>query len=640
MKIRKLVIQNFLSIGTAILEFTGSGLVLIEGENKDSPSSVSNGSGKSSLYEGLHYCFWGKTKRGVGGDDVVNNVAKKECLVSVEFDDYILTRYRKHSTGENGLVLQQQNSAGDWVDLSKGTVRETQALVESILKMSELTFGKIAHFGQEDVIPFATMGDAQLKEVFEQALGLEFLTEKLQMVKQYRAEQDGKLAVFKASIERKTFEHDALKEKLTYLGNAERQLNEQVGNESKRLNEEHAGHMASLVSLAHKVAELRQSHVDSSQETERLKGELAKLKEVSADIERKRSAATSILNSKEIAVAMKSNEVAQLLQDLKKTSALVGAPCGECKKPYEEADVAPRRDSLTSAIRSTNSGKEEARAQAEAQKRACVELEGTSGQLAEAISLTQDKLLALAQKSAGVGTIEENERQQAEVRAKMVKIDEAIKNLAGRENPYAKDLADTNDQLYACEKDVETHRLGMGEILEELSLVKQLEDIFGNGGMKSYLMDNITPELNRLVNEYAQMLDDISIEVSTMTKLKTGEYREKFHIAVDNRHGAKSYRGSSGGEKQKINLPIALAFNGIVRSMAGNPLNVLFLDEPFESLDEGSSERVLELIKMLALENVFLVTHQNAVKDLVPRKIRVVKKYGMAKIENSTCKEV
>jgi DNA repair exonuclease SbcCD ATPase subunit len=48
-------------------------------------------------------------------------------------------------------------------------------------------------------------------------------------------------------------------------------------------------------------------------------------------------------------------------------------------------------------------------------------------------------------------------------------------------------------------------------------------------------------------------------------------------------------------------------------------------DEPFESLDEGSTERVIELCGMLDLPNIFVITHQQAIKDMIPSRILVEK---------------
>jgi DNA repair exonuclease SbcCD ATPase subunit len=173
----------------------------------------------------------------------------------------------------------------------------------------------------------------------------------------------------------------------------------------------------------------------------------------------------------------------------------------------------------------------------------------------------------------------------------------------------------------------------LDELQGNLETAEMLEEILGNGGLKSYIFDNITPELNRTIDKYIKILDDIDIEVSTVTKLKSGDFREKFSIKVENPYGAGQYKGNSGGEQQKVNLAVALGFNRVLRDMAEAAVNVVFLDEPFESLDEGSSEKVIELCETFSdMGNVFLITHQQSVKDLVSNVLTVEKKDGLATI--------
>ena len=62
----------------------------------------------------------------------------------------------------------------------------------------------------------------------------------------------------------------------------------------------------------------------------------------------------------------------------------------------------------------------------------------------------------------------------------------------------------------------------------------------------------------------------------------------------------------------------------------------MFLDEPFEALDEGSSEKVIELCEAFAdMENVFLITHNQGVKDLISDRLIVEKKDGKASIREA-----
>ncbi len=161
-----------------------------------------------------------------------------------------------------------------------------------------------------------------------------------------------------------------------------------------------------------------------------------------------------------------------------------------------------------------------------------------------------------------------------------------------------------------------------------------MSDLSCATAVKSYIFDQVTPDLNKYTNEYLNIIEPgTSVEISTVSKLKSGELREKFAINVETEKGAASFAGHSGGEQQKVNLAISLAFNRLMREMSSSIPEMLVLDEPFESLDAGSSEQVMELLASLSVNNIFIITHNQAIKDLIPSRIRVTKKEGVATVE-------
>ena len=98
MIIKKISIQNFYSFKSSSINFKDyRGLTLIKGKNKDTGGS--NGSGKSALVEALYFVLTGKTIRKSTEDSLVNNQAKKKCLVSLELThhnkDVTITRQKK-----------------------------------------------------------------------------------------------------------------------------------------------------------------------------------------------------------------------------------------------------------------------------------------------------------------------------------------------------------------------------------------------------------------------------------------------------------------------------------------------------------------------------------------------------------------
>ena len=105
-----LTIQNFMSIRNASIDLSNRGLILINGVNHDNEALNNNGAGKSSILEALIYVLYGRTIRGLKGDEVVHKIPKKNTKVSLEVIDddgvkYLITRYRKHSTNKNKSTL-------------------------------------------------------------------------------------------------------------------------------------------------------------------------------------------------------------------------------------------------------------------------------------------------------------------------------------------------------------------------------------------------------------------------------------------------------------------------------------------------------------------------------------------------------
>jgi DNA repair exonuclease SbcCD ATPase subunit len=194
-------------------------------------------------------------------------------------------------------------------------------------------------------------------------------------------------------------------------------------------------------------------------------------------------------------------------------------------------------------------------------------------------------------------------------------------------------IAELNLQIALHEAKIEELQSNISGLVFEVEVGKKVEIALGNAGIKSLIFDHVTPELNKFANEALSMLDpEMSVELTTMKKLKTGEYRDKFEVKVETKSGAEVFLGHSGGEKQKVNLAISLAFNKLMRATSDSVPDILVLDEPFEGLDAGTSERVTELLSSFAVDNLFLVTHSQGVKDLCSKSITIEKRDGISTI--------
>ena len=100
--LKNITLRNFLSIGqvTQAVDFDKRELTLILGENLDlGGDGARNGTGKTSLIQGLSYALFGVPINNIRKDNLVNRTNGKAMMVTLEFNvngiDYKIERGRK-----------------------------------------------------------------------------------------------------------------------------------------------------------------------------------------------------------------------------------------------------------------------------------------------------------------------------------------------------------------------------------------------------------------------------------------------------------------------------------------------------------------------------------------------------------------
>ncbi|HEX6383160.1 MAG TPA: SMC family ATPase [Anaerolineae bacterium] len=169
----KLELTNFLSYrDTAVLEFDGIHLACISG---------ANGAGKSSILDAITWTLFGQS-RSRSDDDLVNRLAALEdkaaevCFTfALEGSIYRVTRRKKlrsATTLEFQIATDSTNGANQWKTLSEGRLRETQAAVESLLRMNYDTFINASFLLQGKADEFTTKTPNRRKEILADLLGV------------------------------------------------------------------------------------------------------------------------------------------------------------------------------------------------------------------------------------------------------------------------------------------------------------------------------------------------------------------------------------------------------------------------------------------------------------------------------------
>jgi DNA repair exonuclease SbcCD ATPase subunit len=179
-----------------------------------------------------------------------------------------------------------------------------------------------------------------------------------------------------------------------------------------------------------------------------------------------------------------------------------------------------------------------------------------------------------------------------------------------------------------------------GELLaleKEKTALEDVVKVYSNAGVKSHVLDLITPFLNEHGNTYLNALagPDMELVFNTQTSNKDGSMSEKFDVKLLNANGGDEYKGNSEGEKKRADLSICLALQDYVKQRAESSMNFEVYDEVFDALDEVGSENVITLLKerKKVVGTIFVVTHNEHLKPLFEKKITVTKgKNGISTI--------
>lgn len=184
MQIVQIVAENFLSFERFELELADRGLLCIEGENADMGGS--NGSGKSSIFEALIWCFFGVTSRGIKAGEVVRRNAKNEpvgntsVIVQVDLDgtDLLVARHRDHKKYGNKMLLVANGQ-----ELTMGGDKETQQRLQQMLQIDYASFISAVMFPQ-GAAGFAGLSDAEQKAILERVLAVGRFADAQRVVKE------------------------------------------------------------------------------------------------------------------------------------------------------------------------------------------------------------------------------------------------------------------------------------------------------------------------------------------------------------------------------------------------------------------------------------------------------------------------
>lgn len=645
MKFGNLSIHNFLSIKDAEINLSDRGLMLIEGVNQDDPSARSNGAGKSSIVDALSWCLYGKTARGVSGGDVVNKKAGKGCSVTLRINDsgteYIVVRERKNaSTGT--LVLGKFVPA--YVDLTKGTMAETQKAIEEIMGCPYEVFVATVYAGQEAMPDIPNMTDKQLKELIESVIGVEKLSDAYQKALDGSRTIENQYADEKRAYDSVCEKIDLLNRSLTEAETRSENYLKEMTAECEVATKEYNDYVVALKNAEDELSKYKKGKEVAEVALEGVKKNLDVLEKINKKLEQKNNE----LNNMARDVWSAENEyqrAGRLLEESKREEAniesRIGTKCSECGKVYTQDDLKDASEQAHAKTLKIASDCDEMRSKYDSIKidydKAVAAFNKVKTSIPDARSLyaqqndLMEKIRACESKESEVSMFSK------EAERKRNAIEELQEKIKKGDNPYSSEIEHLKEQLQSLSEERDAKQK-IVESLEsgDLEVYKALKQVFGKEGVRQHVLDTVTPVLNDRTARYLNALSDgkLSAIWTTLSTTKKGEVKENFNIKVSNSVGGNSFASLSGGEKRKVRVACCLALQELVASRATKPIELFVADEVDHALDDAGVERLISVLneKAYSCKTLLVISH-NPLRNWIDNVIQVVKKDGYSTIQ-------
>jgi len=561
--------KNLLSTGNAWteIELNGAKTNLIVG---------ANGHGKSTILDALTFALFGKPFRKINKPSLTNSVNNKDCLVEIEFSAYGKKYKIERGIKPNifrifvdGSLLNQDSASRDYQEY----------LEKYILKMNMKTFCQIVILGSASFTPFMQLTPADRRTIIEDLLDIQIFSVMNLLVKQRWQEN-------KESVDKNRMLLKSAQDKRDYV---ERTLANLKQNNDER-----------LVELENQYKDLAQQKKDLLDKVQVVADEKEKLVEQITDV--------SILkDTYELAIkqiAKWDSEAKRL--DKEKYFLNKSNSCPTCKQQIEDNFRQKRILSLGDEIVTICNHS--------------VAMDIDVNNVLAQLNDREEKSKRIQAINAEIKSSKQNMMHivsmMNDIEDNMDKIRNADKLVLDSE----KDLKSAEEEIYRMEGSLQFR-------LNERTLIETAMSLLKDGGIKTKIIKQYIPIINKLVNKYlAQMGFFVNFNIDeNFNEVIKSRYRDEF-----------SYSNFSEGEKTRIDLALMFSWRAIAKMKNSVNTNLLILDEILDgSLDANGTDEFLKIIQTLTNDtNTFIISHkQDQLLDKFDRVYKFVKVKNFSRME-------
>ena len=158
-----------------------------------------------------------------------------------------------------------------------------------------------------------------------------------------------------------------------------------------------------------------------------------------------------------------------------------------------------------------------------------------------------------------------------------------------------------------------------------VSNLEVLKKAFSTNGLLAYKIENLVKELEELTNHYLAELSDGRFTLEFVVS------NDKLNVQITDNGNIVDILALSSGELARVNTATLIAIRKLMSSISKSQINILFLDEVINVLDETGREKLVEVLLEEDL-NTYVVSHgwTHPLLD----KVEVVKSGNVSRLEH------
>ena len=556
--------KNFLSSGNSFTEINLN-------KNKSTLVVGHNGAGKSTMLDALSFALFGKPHRKIMKSQLVNSINQKQCVVEVEF--YIGKAYFKIIRGIKPTIFEIWKD-GTMINQSSHANEYQKILEQNILKLNHKSFHQVVVLGSSSFIPFMQLNAGHRRDVIEDLLDINIFSKMNVILREKNSVLKDKLSTINKDIE---INNTKIDQQTKYIRDIAALTEENKKKYQKQVK-----------SAEEKILKLQNENSDLSKE----------LENNDTDNEYKK------LQSKKNNIISQTAEIKQQMKTVAKRGMFLekNDTCPTCEQDITNKDMLITRVKNEAYQLQSNLNM----------------ITNTENQLQNEINDLEQVMNSIREKTS---TINANNREITSLNQSNADLKKYL------EEEVTADLSQARvdlDSMKSLKEDMFENKL---KVNEQFGYNNVIAEMLKDTGIKTKIIKQYLPAINKLVNQYLQVLDFfVHFNLD-----------ENFNETIRSRHRDDfTYDSFSEGEKQRIDLSLLFTWRQIAKMKNSVATNLLILDETFDSsLDHDGIENLLKILYTLDADtNTFIISHKGDILDnKFETKLEFIKEKNFSKIK-------